>query len=177
MPTGYTCIIDDNKNCTFRDFAIHCAGNIEERKPSDVYADMLVEAERELRETEEMMDEAVQNCVKENYAKEVERYNNETAILQRYDAIMDQVKAWIPPTREHNDFKKLMLQQLEVGRPFGCQPPVPPDSNTGKMWKARRIRDLQRDIEHYKEEQQKEIERCIQINNATKLLLESLPEK
>ena len=177
MPTGYTYIIDDNENCTFRDFAIHCAGNIEERKPSDVYADMLVEAERELIETEEMTDEAVQNCVEENFAKELDSYNKEKAILHRYTIIFGQVKAWVPPTREHNDFKKFMLEQLELGRPKLYNPPVPPDSDTGKIWKAKRLRDLQRDIEHYKEEQQKEIERYTQINNATKLLLESLPEK
>lgn len=178
MPTGYTYIIDENENCTFRDFAINCAGNIEERVPSSLYTKLLVEAEQELKETEEMTEEAAQKHVEEEYAKNVEYYNKEMEILQRYDTIRDQVKAWIPPTREHNKFKEFMLEQLNTGGPCVGNPPQgPPDSDTWKMWKNHKIRDLQRRVAYYQEEQQKEIERYIQSNNATKLLLESLPEK
>src|SRR5262245_44461330 len=103
MATGYTSIIHDNENVTFRDYILRCArafgacimqredGMAEPPKhriPTPYYAEQLPEAQAELRRAEAMSDAVAGCAAEEEYQNELE-YRQEaiarrTALRNRY---------------------------------------------------------------------------------------------
>jgi hypothetical protein len=134
MPTGFTSIIEDNPDTTFRAFALRCARGmgacanqsdesldvppkVEESNLESFYAVNKQEREKHLAklqsmtasERHAMFDGAVAQCEKFN-ADSIARSRE---MQRRYESMRQQVLAWTPPTPEHERFQCFMLEQID----------------------------------------------------------------
>lgn len=150
MPTGYTASINENKGTTFAEFVWHCSRNfgamyhlrddasgvptlaqaMSDASSTSWHASKLEEAQAHLQAvlnmTPESMDaQRVADCDKawESFRRRVSEKN---LLRERYQAMLNQVKAWTPPTADHDNLRKFMIEQLEESMRFDCYDPEPP---------------------------------------------------
>jgi len=198
MPTGYTCDVGNGKIKEFEDFALLCARDFgalvsmreipldapipNEFKPSDYALKEIQKSEDKLKELKSMNKEQRVEFVKSkikngmDYAKrQIKKIDEEN---DRYDAMLEKVKKWKPPSSDHENMKKFMIEQLETSK-----------DNTDyyrdeiKNWQATTdygeqfeeyIEDAKRDIEYYKKSHREEIERTNDRNKWVRQLRKSL---
>lgn len=177
MPTGYTSPVVDGKITEFKDFALSCArafGALVEMRdaPMDApipdkltqstfYTDALAKARDRLGELTSMgAAEAESEAAKwyrqaVKYADEANARDDEERA--RLDAMAAQVRAWTPPSPDHREMKKFMLEQLDISQNTYRSPP--PVKRSGPDWLKAEIADAKRDVERYADERMKEMER------------------
>ena len=134
MPTGYTAIIESDKEVTFKEFALGCARNFgacitmrddpadakipDEFKPSTYHINAIQNAEQGLKELENMTDQQIETQAKNEFNNELFRIDESLAkerrISDRYAKIKKEVIQWQPPTKDHVGLKDFMLQQIDV---------------------------------------------------------------
>jgi len=178
MPTGYTAIIEERADLTFRDFALRCAramgACIMQRddptddlpkapEPSDYYVKQKRAAEARLLELRGLRPEGVralwqadcERIAKSNAesvakAKETER---------RYKRMRKMVAAWEPPTKEHEGFRKFMLEQIDMcssdWKPYTVEPPATPGD-----WLTNALKSAEWDLEYSTKHAAEEVERA-----------------
>ena len=135
MPTGYTAKLVENGQ-SFPEFVMGCArafgALIEMRdesadapiphefKPSTYHADRLTEIRTELLRLQDMgNDERIafgRAAKEEDIARNREYIRKTEEENARLAEMESQVKAWEPPTSEHQELKKFMLQQLFISK-------------------------------------------------------------
>lgn len=138
MPTGYTA--DIAKGITFKEYALSCARNFgalilmrDETKdapipdafePSDYHSNALKKAEDRIRELRLMSSDEVAKAAITDHHAQVERHREAIAekaqLKGKYQAMLDQVKAYTPPSPDHENFKKFMVSQIEESIEFDC---------------------------------------------------------
>lgn len=157
MTTAYTDILINNPNTTFTAFALRCARAFgacvelhdvsldapppDEVKPDTWLQERLEEAETELAAWEAMsLSDAESVCTREyrescahreEWRRRVEREN---ATIY---AMLAKVETWNPPSEEHRELKKFMMEQLRMSI---RQPPSKPPRQPTAEWLADRIR-------------------------------------
>jgi hypothetical protein len=95
------------------------------------------------------------------------------AMLARYSRMRAKVETWAPPTKEHDGFKRFMLEQIDestkyIGR---IDMPQAPDPAT---WLADRIALAKRDIERGQEKHAEQIARAKERTDWVRALKASL---
>ncbi len=195
MPTGYTSIIEDKADVTFRDYAMRCARAFgacvmqrdespdsppRPREVSGHYGKGIIAARGRLLEPA-TISAASARALWEADCESKRRHNEEAAAdharkSAAYAAMRSRVEAWTPPTPDHVELRRFMLDQIDlchrpeeetyVGVPFSS-PETYVDAQ--REW-------AQRDLTYYAEEQAKEIERVEAANAWLKALLDALPE-
>lgn len=195
MPTGYTADIHDDKPITFERFVLNCSRamgaaimqrdespdvEIRERVISDYHlenvsksAERLREAmDRPLAEWDALQDEAIAEAT----AYRDKYLADQDAMEARYRAMLQEVLAWVPPTREHRGLKDFMIEQLESSIQFDCtgyQPTVPSRTSPdlyAQQEIARLTKEHGRDLQSLAEER----ERVASQNAWVRTLRESL---
>ena len=190
MPTGYTADLPK----TFPEFAMRCARAFgatiemryesmdtpipEEFKPSDYHVKNLREArEGFARVSKWTFDEAEQQA-ETSYRKALKSWEanvkRNDALANQYRAMIAEVRSWIPPTRDHVEMKKFMLQQLEESLKFDCGGYEKPKRVSGPAYKAEQMAHFTLDIEYHTEEGKKERERAAERTQWVRDLRESL---
>ena len=134
MPTGYTDGILKGTTKTFPDFAKKCmwafcihlkevsTDKYEPRKPSDYYPKELKKAERHLKMIENYSDKQIVSLAKKRLMESKRAYigyiktaeNNRKKLKK----ILSEINVWYPPTDEHLNFKKFMLEQIDTTMRF-----------------------------------------------------------
>jgi hypothetical protein len=195
MPTGYTAAIKDG--ISFEEFTWNCArafgalimmrddpasAPIPERfEPSDYNLKRLAEARSRLAELEALTPEQCQQRADEQYESDeqsrLDRKQEMQDLRAKYADMLDQVRVWIAPSKEHDGLKEFMIKQIEESIKFDCgythydEPTV---RLSGIDWldeqKARAIKN----IEHHKTANAEEVERTNGRNEWVRLLRESL---
>ncbi len=133
MPTGYTAELME-KGMEFKPFVLQCARAFgaliemrddpmdapipEKFEPDDYYTKGLAEATQEQTRLQDMTDDekiafGVQTR-EENIASHQKSLANATTENERLSEMARQVKAWKPPTSEHNGLKEFMLDQIKI---------------------------------------------------------------
>jgi len=103
--------------------------------------------------------------------------NTKTEEIQsRYEAMISRVRAWIPPTEEHEGLKRFMLEQLESCLRDSCSREEAPKRRTAKEWKAATLEEAQRNLQYHEREWQEEQERTKQRNEWLAALRASVPQ-
>lgn len=193
MPTGYTA---DIPNQTFEQFVIACArgmgacismrddpadAEIPERfEPSDYHAKALEKAQKRLEELNEMSAEDVALAAAADFDSRVDHYikrrDENRERIKAYRAMLENVKAWEPPTDDHKEFKKFMVDQIEKSIEWDdmSDHDSTPVRLTGGQWKAEQIKSACRDISYHAEHHQLEIDRTESRNQWIAKLRESL---
>ncbi len=195
MPTGYTHAVQTGQVTDFPTFALDCArafgALIEMRdepagtpipeafEPSDYHQKAAREAEAELKRLLSMApEEIIAAAAARNAgatAKWLEQREKCAKERERYEAMLEKVKAWTPPTREHNGLRGLMVSQLEDSIRFDCSfAPPRPTPKSPDDWHRDRIAQARRDIEYHTSKDQEERERTEGRNRWVRQLRESL---
>jgi hypothetical protein len=180
MPTGYTSKLYDGEQ-SFQDFALNCAkafgAYVEFREdssdgpipPSKIGAGdpwnkrELAKAEREFAKLQELTAEQWQSRTDEHNREQLRSFEEgraeEQARLARFNEMTEAVNKWKPPTKDHEEFKKFMLQQLGTEFEYGPHYTKPPKALTVAQFQAQAISGAKRDIKYHTDELKKEIER------------------
>lgn len=181
MPTGYTAKIAEGEGVTFPEFALACArafgalilmrddspdAPIPDQFPADTYhRDRQDKALAHLIDLSNMTDEECAVEAKREYVDALSahrRYERaEAETKARYEAMLDQVLAWEPPTDEHVELKAFMVEQIESSIRFdtGYERPSPV-RKTGAEWRTAQREKAERDVEYHAKEQAKADERA-----------------
>lgn len=193
MPTGYTYPIEEG--CTFEEYVWGCARAFgacvtmrddptdkpipDEFKPSEYHAKAILKAEVELARLEAMTTEEVTSALKkerEEAGEENTRYvleQNETKA--RYEAIRKQVEDWLPPSPDHGELKKFMLQQIDISipdKPYERELPITDPA----AWLAHKKSEAQRNLAYHRQEHAKELDRTAGRNRWIQQLRGSIPQ-
>lgn len=182
MANAYTCIIEDNDDVTFREFAKRCARQIDymfhmreedfdvplhaKKEVEDTYTlDSIKRMRRRVAEdTREL--QRLQKMSREDILAEYEKekLEEETAYADRkaeYDVKMARylrmrsfVEAWTPPSDQHVGLKIAMLATIEDSMPTQPQQPT---IGSVDDWYARSIQYLERSIAWQKENEARDL--------------------
>lgn len=200
MPTGYTAGVADGKINTFREFALTCARNFgiailqrdepfgeiryvtEEDCGIPRYREKISEAERLITEFHDKSIKNLKILAREAYEDELARHNKyreeKSTTRKRYHRMIEEVTDWEPPTPEHVNLKKFMLEQLEESIKFDCnfESNAPKEMNP-EEFRAQQIANHKHSLEFYKTELARAEKRFKEGNAWIRALDESLPKK
>jgi hypothetical protein len=186
MPTGYTAGIEEG--ITFKEFVLGCAcsrfydcSDLPEKFTiSNYHKEKFIELEREFKELESMNIKdayirAQQDCDKKNKFEEG-FHNGKVELKKMYKLMLKDVMAWEPPSKDHIDLKKFMIEQLNSSIEFDCgeYPRSRYTVKSGKKWLEGKKAEVLKDIAYHREEYNKECERVEWKNKYITQLRESL---
>lgn len=136
-----------------------------------------------LAEYTQWTDEQAQEDSDASYAKAKADYaeylSGVAGRRERYSAMLTEIRAWEPPTPDHVELKKFMIQQIEscwsetevsdyYSTPLGCP---------GARWRARRIAEAEKEIAYHTCELENDKSRNKMRNAWLKALYASLPKQ
>ncbi len=195
MPTGYTSLIE--QGASFNEFVLRCARSmgalVEMRddsmkakirlpKPSGYYKKRLAEAQRKAsnlarKNIGEALKLAKKMAAKE-YALAVQHHQDRLkeidALRQRYESMLAEVIAWTPPTTDHNNLKKFMIEQITSTIEFDCTLLDEPRLRTPAQQLAFLLTDSERDLEFTAKSYEEELQRCRERSGWIEALVQSL---
>lgn len=188
MPTGYTAAIAEGKSQTFEQFVLSCARAFgaliemrdspmdatipQEFKPSVYHQDKLREARAALVCVEAMMLKQAAQEEAAEYARGVDRANKQkidrAAVNARYQAMLDRVLEWKPPTVDHVGLHDFMIEQLRISFD-SYEIEMPKRALTAAIYRADRIARARRDVEYHEQgwadEQKRAADRSAWVRN------------
>lgn len=179
MPTGYTAEVVDGKITEFPDFAMTCARAFgalitmrddpidapipEEFEPDGYYAKWVAEGLKELGDVQAMTDgdanQAAVQAYQDARKSRADYLQRQETEAERINAMLAKVRAWTPPTPNHHEMKKFMIEQLTISLP-GSYAPSAPELLDGATWRQRKIDELTKSVAYSKVEREKEIDRA-----------------
>lgn len=194
MPTGYTDAI--RRGITFQQFALDCARAFgacitlrdeagggekipEKFEPSDYHLVEGRNARERLSKLRAMTDTAA--AIEANREREEAEVSNakyrreQDETRAKYEAMLQSVRAWVPPSAEHASLKAFMVEQIEGSIKFDCTPcehHLP--ERDAATWRRDQIKQAERDILYHEEEHRKEVERARGRTEWVRALRESL---
>lgn len=196
MPTGYTAEIPNGMS--LRTFMLRCVRAMgvciemrddpmdveppREFVPRDSYYEKEVAAETaqivKLRSMTEAEIEA--ECAKSNASRKAfwdEVTEKSRGVRAAYLSMRGKVETWIPPSPQHQNFKKFMLEQIDESVKFDCSDHEPFEPMTPQEWHKEALESaedcLMRAKRHWAEEQKVIAEK----NTWMRLFWASLPEE
>lgn len=196
MPTGYTAAIADGIG--FEQFVMSCAramgacilmrdepanAPIPERfEPSDYHTRKLEEATATLAKLRAMTCDEIEAAAQEAFDAETkantEAIARDRELRGKYEAMLQQVQAWAPPTPDHDGLKRFMTEQLTESIRFDCNEDYyqsrKPKLKTGEQWRADQIASALHDAEYHGKEHAEEVVRTESRNDWLRSLRESL---
>lgn len=163
MPSGYTSTIADG--ASFKQFLLRCAhafaplhrsadGPMDaplppRLQPDSYYLERHNDYKEEIERLNAMSDyacecEAVGEFKRAQEASEAD-VARKTQWRIKYEAMLEKVQQWAPPTENHAGLKKFMIQQLEEAIRWDCE--IYTDDRVyltvGKEWRAGKLTELQ----------------------------------
>ena len=195
MTTAYTAAIHDNQNITFRNFALNCArafgplatlkdssGPIPETLPVNQYhAEEAAEAEKDLAAFQAMSPEEVEQLCAGAYAKACAEWSEVQKqkhwLRMRYNHMLDEVRSWVAPSKDHLNLKLFMEQQLVDSIKYDCTDygTAPVRQEYGQQWFEQKRRALKEELAYHRKKYEEEVQRTAWRNAWLKSLRDSLP--
>lgn len=180
MPTGYTAAVVDG--ISFEQFVLRCAramgalimmrdepsdAPIPERfEPSGYHADKLAETRAELVRLDALTPEQVAAEASAYHVGALQRWTERAGKRHKqrdqYEAMLDKVRTWVPPSTDHIGFKEFMVSQLTQSIDFDCgdnEYDVEPQELSAASWLAQQVHEAQRHVEYQDKANAEEIER------------------
>lgn len=185
MPTGYTAGVQEGTVTEFKDFATTVSrafgarimerdnswdAPYEPRQLEGYYVESFSKAVDKLNELVKVMPEEWADrfeASQQETDKSVEDQNaKRVAEKERYEAMLNKVQLWKPPTDEHVKFKEFMVKQLEESIEFDCKEYTPwePAEKTVNEYRAAEIASARKNIESYSEQINKQADTVIGNN-------------
>lgn len=197
MPTGYTAKVADGTISTLEDFALVCAKAFgacatmrddppdtpipAEFVPDPYYKERLDNAiEHYVYLRTLTAEDAERECAAEQALADATTAKAEKARLaenQRYAAMAAKVKAWEPPTLQHEGLKEFMLEQLRISEHLEYKDPSIGVRLAPLEWLAKRIESARKEVFSAGEALVEEKLRVASRNAWLKALRDSLRQK
>jgi hypothetical protein len=196
MSSGYTARVKEG--ISFEEFAIDCSRafgalihlrdepmerSVTLRRSSipSYHANQLVYAKQELDKLEKMsLEDAALQSEKSWEEQEADRQKTlveKAVLLQKYQVILASAEAWIPPTPEHENMKKFMIEQLTSSIEWDCSTSYyddPAVKETPEEWLANQIVNAKSLVEYHEEHLQQDIDDAKRSDEWVDKLCESL---
>ncbi|MEK6939176.1 MAG: hypothetical protein AABX31_00460, partial [Nanoarchaeota archaeon] len=138
---------------------------------------------KELRLAENMsLEEAFQEADK-SYKSALRAHNEalqgNNNLRTRYEAMLQEARNYQPPTKDHEEFKKFMVSQLEETIKFDCSYSEleAPKKQTPKQYKAQLIASAKWNVDYHKKGWDKEVVCARERTKWVQALVRSLPNK
>jgi hypothetical protein len=192
MATGYTTIIGEREDLTFKEFTLRCArafGACVMQRDDDLkqppkklevesyHLDSFNEAERNLKKFKVISKKDLQIQFKSDQEKsdrEWQKSKKESDKLKsKYVSMLDKVKAWNPPTNGHVGLKTFMIQQLEDSIKWDCTDSKR-DNTSFQEWYKAQLEHLEWEVNYHQQEYVKEVGRVKDQNLWIENLYESI---
>lgn len=156
----------------------------DEFKPSDYDSKRLAELNSELAKLKSMSASECESQAKKAYAEAVKYHQKgiekDAALKAKYEAMLAEVAAYNPPSRDHVKFKEFMEEQITESIKFDCSGNYHQDALknlkplTGKQWLREQADSCQRGIASAAKGQADENKRAAERTLWVKQLRESL---
>jgi hypothetical protein len=195
MPTGYTSILREREDISFKDFTLRCARAFgalvtmrdesldaeipTEFEPSDYHKKEFKKACVEYYKALKMSITYAKRKARLVYVEQVESYaksrqeDQKTAVA--YGKMLANTAKWQAPTEEHNGLRNFMIDQLEESIKFDCDyPNEMPVQMSGYEYNSQLIEKARWSMEYHKKEYSAEIRRCKKRTNWLNDLRKSL---
>lgn len=198
MPTGYTAQVEDGTITEFADFAMLCArafgacimmrddpldAEIPAKfEPSKYHAEQIEKAQAALERYSKMSDKEAESLASAAFEDAVKEHKKSVARAmlekERYAAMRKKVQAWEPPTTDHTELKKFMLNQIDISDrdTLDYYERYKPVKLSGKDWRAERIASAKKDIAYHTKEHDEETQRAADRTKWIAHLRKSLAE-
>ena len=169
MATGYTEIIERKDDLTFEEFAWRCArafgafvmmrdDGLDADIPTsvdndDYYEKSFRRAQQELEETKRMTleqaaveaEKLYQSCLKSH----LESKARCSKLEAKYNRMLAKVEAWVPPSADHVEMKKFMLEQIRSSIEHDCHALEAPERQTPEEFLKEAIESAEWDVSYY----------------------------
>ena len=153
-------------------------------KPSNYHLEKKHAAEQKLRKFKSFKKEDWEKLAKKTFEEEFARnqkYIDEAkTLLTKYKNMLEKVRAWSPPTEEHQNLKRFMIEQIESSIKFDCDVEYwtrQLNSVVLDKWqhfKGEQIALVIENIAYHEKEYEKEVERARKNSEWVNALRESL---
>jgi hypothetical protein len=196
MATGYTYNVVEGKTTEFKDFLLQCArafgacimqrdDDITEHPKlsfvDDYHLNCWKQAKENLERAEseslERFTERKKISIKKKHDYLVEYEKEKQIQKDRLEKMLESVRAWTPPTADHENLKSFMIDQLkETMRYDGNVNPVPEidyDQDYAQL-REEHIQYLKRDVEYHYNKYIEEVETVTKRNEWIAKLYESV---
>jgi hypothetical protein len=194
MPSGYTADVQSGKVTDFREYAMQCARAFgstilmrddpldkaipEKFEPSTYHEESIARARTELSRLKALSPEEIAAECKAANAEAARSYFARKAETrqqrERYEAMLEKARAYVPPSVDHEGYAKFLVTQLEESIRFDCHEYEEPVFMTTDDWLAQRIASTERNIAYHTEQHAEEVERTEGRNRWIAQLRESL---
>lgn len=178
MASGYTYQVKSGEIQDFPTFALRCArafgaliemrddpldADIPEESPlREFYQSWLNDARAELQRLKDMSTDEIAAEVRAENDAAVRRWAEHQEKVEierlRYEAMLEQVRSWVPPTPKHEELKTFMREQLEESIRFDCRPEPQPRAKTPEEWYMAMLQRAQCLVDNYARKAQEERE-------------------
>lgn len=195
MPTGFTEVLRDEPNTSFRDFVLRCARAFdycvrqrdeplstpppEVVEPNNYHLNAMRDSEERLRELKGMTLEHAEATLEAERAAMIAwqavEDDKQAAFNASVDRMIASVNAWRPPTAEHDGLREFMLEQLRSSRSSFTPPPVAEE--TAEEWLLKKVGLARDSIAYHAKEWAAEVERCERATRWLRELRASLSTK
>lgn len=196
MPTGYTHAIE--KGIDFKTFVWSCARGMgalvmmrdkppdapipERFEPSDYHPKKIEEARATLAKLEAMTPEeaaaGAMAAFNEQVGQREEGIAKADSLRRKYEAMLAQVRAWRPPTKDHEGLRSFMAEQITQSIDFDCNTGfyerMAPTQMDPMEWLAQEQVKAMKEIGYHAGEQEKEVQRTNERNAWIQALRASL---
>ena len=198
MPTGYTAIIGEKDDVSFREFALRCSrafgALIELRddpmdaeiptefKPSSYHKEAFGKACKQFYGSMGIRNDEAERLANETYVSQLEsnsKYTQEKKELAvKYGRMLANVAKWQSPGEEHDNSRKFMISQLEESLNSDCgYNSDAPRKITGAEYREMLVENAKRDMDYHKKEFAKEVTRAKGRTKWVQDLMGSLPQE
>lgn len=194
MPTGYTQKILDG--CTFEEFVMECAKRIgylykygrsgedipEKIELNTYHKEQIEKYKEKIEKLNSMTIEDAKEKLKEKRKKlEKDRQatiNRNEEIKEKYNDMLEKVRNWNPPTKEHEPIKEFMIEQIDKSKDWDEHsiPKINEIYYKPKKWLEKQKESCIDTLNHHQKSWREELEYNKKQNRWLKKLRESLGE-
>jgi hypothetical protein len=198
MPTGYTSELYYGKDVSMKDYILTCARAFgafismrdepsstpapDEFTPEDYHKNKVEDAKEELSRLEVITKEEIVKLIDEKFIKDIQcnkdSFEKNKKLKNKYSSMINEIKNWNPPTKDHEELKKFCIEQLENSLSFDCHDDYyylkPIEKVSVEVWLENEKNMCLHNISYHTQKYQEEIERIDQRNAWIKALNNSL---
>lgn len=175
MPSGFTAEFE-NREPSFEEFVWRCARGMgvfihmrddsmdaplrlpTEEDFSGYHEESLERAAKNLKKYSNMALDTAKVLMNKQYDEMIadtkKAIKEKSALKKRYENMLSKVRGWTPPTSEHKNFKKFMIEQLEQSMEWDCNVKyyverLEAPRQTAREWLNDMVTQAQYDIEYH----------------------------
>lgn len=188
MPTSYTSGVQEGKITELKDYVLMCARNfgalIHMREVDNYHLNQLNRIIKDYEEFLKLTDAEIQSKLDKYYERRIKEQRDG---LKRFEEgkqrcldMLEKVKSWNPPTKEHIKLKEFAVEQLERSLEFDYSDRSKayylekPFKDTVEEYRKCKEKDYFGDIEYHSKAHKEEIERVDECNKWIRDLMDSL---